>query len=386
MALTQAIGNRLFGRNKGIYPDFGITEKLSGTKNSNQRIDPSIAGYSSGAPSSISSADASYGYSSVSGGGSGGGSSSSYKSATSKNASANRNLSALEKLRQLEIEQINKAYDSEKKRLGGLEKLVGKQYSSARGRLEAYRPQLEQEKGTQLSGLANEEQARINESRTAMQQFRQLLADQQRKAQAYNAATGNTSSSIQGAQGELFSRQANQGLAGIQTQRSQAMSEIGNRRQQVNDFFSRKSMELNDQLAELEMQHLAQLNEIENARSSSKRAKEKATSDAWRSYVSSRVELENALMNTEAQWDALTNMYGGDLESDLGNFVTSWDGTDQINAPEGFGDIPTVDQGADESLSLRAQLLPQEDDRTILGDSTTNLDLIRLLEAQGALA
>mgnify|MGYP000857369943 FL=1 len=313
----------------------------------------------------------------------------SWRSARSSSANASRSQSALDKLRNLELAQINDAYGTEKKRLGKLESLTNKQYSGARGRLEAYRPQLETEKSTQVAGIDNEQAARELEARSAMQQVRQLLADQQRKAQAYNSATGNVSSSVAGAQGELFSRQANSSLSNVQNQRQTAMGEINNKRRQIDDFFTRKNLELNDQLAELEQRHLAQLDEISNARSASRAAKNKATAQAWQNYVSQRVNLENSMMNNSAQWNALSQQYGGSYDGELENFVNSMDGTDQITSGDQLSDVPTIDDSANGSVALRStrffndQEDPLYNNVALNGDNT---DLIRLLQQQNALA
>ena len=274
---------------------------------------------------------------------------------------SSRNQSALDKLRKLEIGQIEDAYNTEKKRLNRLTDLTNTQYGTARQNLLNYQPQLEQEKGTQLQGVEDERVTREQESKSALQQVRQLLADQQRRAQAYLSATGNFSSSIPGAQSEMFSRMANKGLSDVQTQRNQAMTAIENKKQQVNDFFSRKSLELQDNLANLEQQHLAQLDAIANAKSQSRAAKNQATTEAWKQYVSQRVNIENQLMNTEAQWKAYSQQYGSDLNTDMDSFVGTLDQSDGIYAPDALQGVSDAEDYTGTG-AVRSGFLPNATD------------------------
>lgn len=256
---------------------------------------------------------------------------SSSKGGSSKSSSkSGKESDAYKKMLKKTEKLINKNYKEEEGYLSGLEGTINQRYGTARQNLLGYQPQLEKERTTQLEAVQNEENARVQENRSALQQVRQLLADQQRRAQAYLSATGNHSSSIPQVQGEMFSRYANQNLANVQQQRAEQMATIANKRQQVYDFFSRKAQELQDSLAQLEEQHMAQLDAISNARTNSKKAKNQANLEAWQNYTNQRAAIEEQLMNVNNQWQAV----GGDTLS-MDELVNQLGGqqTEQITAP-----------------------------------------------------
>lgn len=278
--------------------------------------------------------------------------------ASSAYANQGRVTSNLDKLRNMELSQINDAYTGEKKRLNKLIDTTNSMYGTARQNMLNYQPQLEQEKATRYEQLQNEENQRIQESRSALQQVRQLLADQQRRGQAYLAATGNVNSSIVGPQSEMFQRAANQGLGKVQTDRQNALNLVMENRQKVDDYYSRKQLELQDNLANLEQQHLAQLDQIAQAKNQSRQAKSQATLEAWRGYVQNRTALENALMNVGAQWKSTAQQYGLDMGNDFETLSQSLDSSENIFAPEALNGVSDAeDYTGDPNGALRSPVI-----------------------------
>ena len=225
---------------------------------------------------------------------------------------------ALKKQQEKEMSMINDEYKAESKRLDKMQGNTTDRYNTAQDQMKSdlstMLDQYNQEKGTQMTGLQNTELDRAQQSRSAMDQVRNLLNDLQRKQQSYLSATGNYGSSVAEATGEQFGRQAFSSLSDVQSQRDSAMRDIANKRQQVEDFYSKKITDANSsyqsQSADLKQQFLAQLDAIDQARNASSQAKKQASMNAWQSYTNAKLNLDSQMQsyaNSVNMWRAQQN-------------------------------------------------------------------------------
>lgn len=232
-----------------------------------------------------------------------------YKSVYDNTASEAKKAYARQ--RQMELSAINDSFAEEQERLGGLEGQIRDQYAQADARFNEYLPKFEgqvaTEKANQLGALENTRTQRQMESERALGQVRNALAELQRRQNAMLASTGGFNSSASNAAGEVFSRQAYQGLGNVQQQRQNAMAQIDEQRNKVNDFYSSKLLEgqtkIQEQKSALQQQFMGQLNAIATAQGQSAEAKRQATIDAWRNYTNVATQLNQQLAEQKISLD-----------------------------------------------------------------------------------
>lgn len=266
--------------------------------------------------------------------------SSTAKSSTPSQPSQQENINNLvgqqdseaQRLRQMEIDTINAEYEAEQNRLNELESGVTQRYGEAKSQMESYFPQFqaltEQQRSTDLGGLQETENVRKTESAGALNKVRSLLADLQRRQQAYMSATGNYSSSTADALGEQFGRQAFSSLSDVQSQRDSALRQIENERAKVNNFYSNKILEgkqkYQDALNNLMLQFNQQRDQIANAKGASQSAKAQATIDAWRNYTNTKMQLSDQAFQYKMQYDRWKQQMDASLaqQAQVGNIST----------------------------------------------------------------
>ena len=237
-----------------------------------------------------------------------------------------------ENMRNMELDTINAEYEAEQNRLNALEGEVSNRYGEAKSQMESYFPQFqaltEQQKAADLGGLQETENVRKTESAGALNKVRSLLADLQRRQQAYMSATGNYSSSTADALGEQFGRQAFSSLSDVQSQRDSALRQIENERAKVNNFYSNKILEgkqkYQDALNNLMLQFNQQRDQIANAKGASQSAKAQATIDAWRNYTNTKMQLSDQAFQYKMQYDQWKQQMDASLaqQAQVGNIST----------------------------------------------------------------
>lgn len=218
---------------------------------------------------------------------------------------------AYDQQRQREIDAINGAFGDEQNRLQGLNSQVSDQYNQANAQFDQYLPQFQgqvaNERQTQMGSLANTETQRKLEAEHALTQVRQNLSDLQRRQNALLGASGGFNSSAAPAAGEMFSRQAFQGLGQVQQQRDAALSQVADQRNKVNDFYNSKLIDgeqkIQQSKAALQQQFMQQLNAISSAQGQSAAAKRQATVDAWRNYTNVAATLNSQLTQQKISLD-----------------------------------------------------------------------------------
>lgn len=239
---------------------------------------------------------------------------------TNTNNSANK---AYEQQRKAEIDAINANFAEEQNRLAGLDTQIRDNYNQSNAQFDQYLPQFQNqvntEKANQLGSLDNIEIQRKQESEKAMGQVRQALAELQRRQSALLGASGGFNSSAADASGEMFSRQAFQGLGNVQQQRDNAISQINDQRNKVNDFYSNKLLEGEQKIqsykADLQKQFMSQLNAIADAQGQSAAAKRQATLDAWRNYTDVSTQLNQQLTQQKLSLDQWAQQANSALDS-----------------------------------------------------------------------
>lgn len=334
-----------FYKNMFGLPDWGVSEKLNylvtgkTPKNMNKITQSSVpsswqwakSGYSvydakqnplqpsvKGASISIPQNYPGGGGGGSSSGGSGGGGSSYKSQGYNRPDMYGATADAYAKQKQKELDMIDNEFKAEQKRLKKMEGNVKGRYEAADTQLgadlQSTLTQLGGQKENQMTGLGNMEIQRAQESRTALDQVRNLLNDLQRRNQAYLSATGNYGSSVPEAMGEIFGRQAFSGLSNVQNQRDNAMREIASKKNEVETFFNGKISDANSsyqhQKQSLKDQFLAQLDAIDQARSASQSAKRQASIDVWKSYTNAKLNLDAQManyMNSVNSWRAQAN-------------------------------------------------------------------------------